>query len=76
MYIWLMHTQTHTYIYIYIYIYYFFVLVSSQREVLHAEDLLRMSNVHLLRGFIELGKLLEKEKDIKNIMSSPDIYQT
>ncbi|XP_061164365.1 uncharacterized protein LOC133173398 [Saccostrea echinata] len=43
---------------------------------LHSENLLRSSNVHLLRGIVNLGKLLQKNTDVKDCMSPEHIFHT
>lgn len=41
------------------------------------EDLLRLSNVHILRGIISLGKMIQSNPEMaKNCMSAEDLYHT
>ncbi|XP_052768743.1 uncharacterized protein LOC128208997 [Mya arenaria] len=42
--------------------------------ILRAENLMQPTNVHLMRGFIQLGRLLQKNTDIKDAMSPQDIF--
>ena len=42
--------------------------------VLRAENLMTPTNVHLMRGFIQLGKLLKQNPDIKDAMSPQDVF--
>ncbi|XP_021370614.1 uncharacterized protein LOC110461476 [Mizuhopecten yessoensis] len=44
--------------------------------VLHAENIVRSSNVHLLRGIISLGVLLTMNPDIKDCMAAQDVFHT
>ncbi|XP_041354400.1 uncharacterized protein LOC121372183 [Gigantopelta aegis] len=43
---------------------------------LHANNLIRVSNVHLLRGIVQLGKLLAKNLNFKDAMSPKDVFHT
>ena len=49
---------------------------SENGESLLVQDLLRSTNVHLLRGCIQLAKLLTKNTDYKNCMSAKDTFHT
>ena len=49
---------------------------SAIKPILHGENLLRANNIHLLRGFIQLGKLLLKHSDVKDCMSATDVFHT
>ncbi|XP_033734842.1 uncharacterized protein LOC117323628 [Pecten maximus] len=56
-------------------------LLSAQQTwelnpILHAENLVRSSNVHLLRGIICLGVLLSQNPDIKDCMAAQDVFHT
>mgnify|MGYP000110809830 CR=1 FL=1 len=42
--------------------------------ILRAENLMQPTNVHLMRGFIQMAKLLQANTDIKDAMSPQDIY--
>ncbi|XP_056020814.1 uncharacterized protein LOC125651820 isoform X2 [Ostrea edulis] len=44
--------------------------------ILHSDNLLRSSNVHLLRGIVNLGKLLQKNTDVKDCMSPEHVFHT
>ncbi|XP_060079354.1 uncharacterized protein LOC132558767 [Ylistrum balloti] len=44
--------------------------------ILHAENIVRSSNVHLLRGIISLGVLLAQNPDIKDCMAAQDVFHT
>ncbi|XP_064602981.1 uncharacterized protein LOC135468574 [Liolophura sinensis] len=52
------------------------VQVGAGVESLHAENLIRASNVYLLRGLIQLGKLLQSAPDYSNSMSANDVFHT
>ena len=41
-----------------------------------AENLLCMTNVHILRGAIQLGKLLMANPQMKDTMSASDVFHT
>ncbi|KAH3850613.1 hypothetical protein DPMN_093037 [Dreissena polymorpha] len=43
-------------------------------DILRAENLMQPTNVHLMRGFIQLGRLIQQNPDIKDTMSPRDIY--
>nr|KAG5711922.1 hypothetical protein BaRGS_026363 [Batillaria attramentaria] len=49
---------------------------SMKKQNLYAENLIRPTNVHLLRGIIQLGKLLAAHSDVKDAMSPIDIFHT
>ena len=41
------------------------------------EDLLRVTNVHILRGIISLGKMIQANPELsKTCMSAEDLYHT
>ena len=41
------------------------------------EDLLRVTNVHILRGIISLGKMVQANPELgKTCMSAEDLYHT
>ncbi|KAK3595487.1 hypothetical protein CHS0354_021583 [Potamilus streckersoni] len=44
------------------------------KKVLRAENLMQTTNVHLLRGIIQLGKLLSQNPDLKEAMSPQDVF--
>ena len=41
---------------------------------LRAENLMTPTNVHLMRGFIQLGRLLKTNTDVKDVMSPQDVF--
>ncbi|XP_048244538.1 uncharacterized protein LOC124123872 isoform X1 [Haliotis rufescens] len=41
---------------------------------LHAENLIRLTNVHLLRAVIQLGRLLTANPDVKDTLSAQDVF--
>ncbi|XP_067681719.1 uncharacterized protein [Haliotis asinina] len=41
---------------------------------LHAENLIRLTNVHLLRALIQLGRLLAVNPDVKDSLSAQDVF--
>jgi len=45
-------------------------------QLLHADNLVRSNNVHLLRGIVQLGRLLIQNTDIKDCMSGQDVLHT
>lgn len=53
-----------------------FVFCSDIQAILHSDNLLRSSNVHLLRGIVNLGKLLQKNSDVKDCMSPEHVFHT
>ncbi|KAF6021903.1 hypothetical protein EB796_019780 [Bugula neritina] len=49
---------------------------TGEKQML-VEDLLRLSNVHILRGIISLGKMIQSNPEMaKNCMSAEDLYHT
>lgn len=52
------------------------VWIFSERQML-VDDLLRVTNVHILRGIISLGKIVAANPDMgKNCMSAEDLFHT
>ena len=44
---------------------------------MNVDNLLRVTNVHILRGIISLGKMVEQDPDLaKESMSAEDLYHT
>ncbi|XP_076097670.1 uncharacterized protein LOC143067930 isoform X2 [Mytilus galloprovincialis] len=43
---------------------------------LHSDNLIRSNNVHLLRGIVQLGRLLTQNADIKDCISGKDVLHT
>ncbi|CAC5388775.1 unnamed protein product [Mytilus coruscus] len=43
---------------------------------LHSDNLVRSNNVHLLRGIVQLGRLLIQNADIKDCISGKDVLHT
>lgn len=54
-----------------LYIYYRDILV-----ILYFDNLLRLFNVYLLRGIVNLGKLLQKNIDVKDCMFFEYVFYT
>ena len=49
-------------------------LYSYIEPILRAENLMQPTNVHLMRGFIQMAHLLSKHSDIKDAMAPQDIF--
>ena len=49
---------------------------TRRKKSLYAESVVRPTNVHLLRGLIQLGRLLSANPDIKDAMSARDVFHT
>ena len=47
-----------------------------KRATMLAEDLLRPSNVHVLRGLIQLGRLRAANPDMNNCMKAVHVFHT
>ncbi|XP_076442616.1 uncharacterized protein LOC143281313 isoform X2 [Babylonia areolata] len=47
---------------------------NMRKQALYADNLVRPTNVHLLRGLIQLGRLISSSPDIKDTMSAQDIF--
>jgi hypothetical protein len=45
-------------------------------QLLHADNPFRSNNGHLLRGIVQLGRLLIQNTDIKDCMSGQDVLHT
>ena len=50
------------------------LMFRNARSVLLGEDLLRNTNVYLLRGLVQLGRHLSTNPDIKDAMSPEDVF--
>ena len=47
---------------------------ARRKKSLYAENLVRPTNVHLLRSLIQLGHLLSANPDIKDAMTAHDVF--
>ncbi|XP_064623924.1 uncharacterized protein LOC135485620 [Lineus longissimus] len=49
---------------------------STTATSLAADNLMSIKNVHFLRGILQLGKLLQKNTDVKDAMTPSDVFHT
>ncbi|KAJ8308540.1 hypothetical protein KUTeg_013414 [Tegillarca granosa] len=47
---------------------------SAVNPILYGDDLIRSTNVHLLRGIVQLGRLLQRNPDSKDCITAKDVF--